>query len=451
MATYQGNKGQSYATIEPALGKGGEGSVYSIQGRADLVAKVFTDSFRTEKKKRKLLVMLAKPITSSAVAWPQDVIFENGKFVGYVMRKLNRPKDLNEIYDPSGPLKSLKLRPRVLMAQNLCAAIYAVHQAGQVCGDLNPKNIQVEPDYRVTLVDTDSYHLTGTDGKLFSCSVGREEYLPAEIQKKLKIGHTLDTAPQPTFSRESDLFALAIHIFALVMNGCHPFSTAVSPIAIKKQPSITNPQPQENIASGSSPFFVSKPGLTIPTYAPQITVLPKAIQDLFVKAFCDGHVTPGARPSSKEWYDALGQWLKTISDSSPALAPATPAVMPAPTLTYTPAPYTPPVIQPAVPASSHSSLSSKSTVKAFLLCLFLGPFGGHNFYVGKIGLGVLFLFTGGFLGIGSLVDMFRIAYGHFYDEDGYALAPSKGCKIYCWINLLLTLAFITIGIISEYG
>ena len=41
---------------------------------------------------------------------------------------------------------------------------------------------------------------------------------------------------------------------------------------------------------------------------------------------------------------------------------------------------------------------------AFLLCFFLGTFGAHKFYEGKIGLGVLYLFTCGLFGIGWLID-----------------------------------------------
>lgn len=40
----------------------------------------------------------------------------------------------------------------------------------------------------------------------------------------------------------------------------------------------------------------------------------------------------------------------------------------------------------------------------FLLCLFLGPFGVHKFREGKIGMGILYFFTGGLLGIGWLYD-----------------------------------------------
>ena len=45
---------------------------------------------------------------------------------------------------------------------------------------------------------------------------------------------------------------------------------------------------------------------------------------------------------------------------------------------------------------------------AFLLCLFLGFFGAHKFYEGKILMGVLYIFTLGLLGIGWVVDLILI-------------------------------------------
>lgn len=41
---------------------------------------------------------------------------------------------------------------------------------------------------------------------------------------------------------------------------------------------------------------------------------------------------------------------------------------------------------------------------SFLLCLFLGYFGAHKFYEGKIGMGILYLVTFGLFGIGWFVD-----------------------------------------------
>ncbi len=41
---------------------------------------------------------------------------------------------------------------------------------------------------------------------------------------------------------------------------------------------------------------------------------------------------------------------------------------------------------------------------AFLLCFFLGYLGAHKFYEGKIGMGILYLFTGGLFCIGWFID-----------------------------------------------
>lgn len=45
---------------------------------------------------------------------------------------------------------------------------------------------------------------------------------------------------------------------------------------------------------------------------------------------------------------------------------------------------------------------------AFLLCLFLGGIGAHKFYEGKIGMGILYLLTCGFFGIGWFIDCIRL-------------------------------------------
>lgn len=47
---------------------------------------------------------------------------------------------------------------------------------------------------------------------------------------------------------------------------------------------------------------------------------------------------------------------------------------------------------------------------ALCLCLFLGVFGAHKFYEGKAGLGVLYLLTGGLLGIGVVIDFITILF-----------------------------------------
>jgi TM2 domain-containing membrane protein YozV len=64
------------------------------------------------------------------------------------------------------------------------------------------------------------------------------------------------------------------------------------------------------------------------------------------------------------------------------------------------------------------SRTEKLILPAFLLCFFLGVFGAHRFYVGKVGTGILQLLTLGGLGVWALIDMIMIIVGAFTDRDG---------------------------------
>jgi TM2 domain-containing membrane protein YozV len=65
--------------------------------------------------------------------------------------------------------------------------------------------------------------------------------------------------------------------------------------------------------------------------------------------------------------------------------------------------------------------SPKKLLLALLLCFVLGAAGVHRLYVGKNKTGILWLVTGGLLGVGVLVDYVRIAAGRFTDRDGLRL------------------------------
>ena len=47
---------------------------------------------------------------------------------------------------------------------------------------------------------------------------------------------------------------------------------------------------------------------------------------------------------------------------------------------------------------------AKNKWVSFLLCIFFGYLGAHKFYEGKVGMGLVYLFTGGLFLIGWIVD-----------------------------------------------
>lgn len=317
---YQGTKGTIYDAVEPALGHGGEGTVYRIKGKPDRVLKIFRDDKRTEMRHKKLRAMIDinpdKNILDQ-VTWPIDVVYDIKGFAGYVMPVVTDGDNLNVVYSDS--YKATQ-EEKIHIAMNLCAAINSVHNIGQVCGDLNPANIKVYPNGRVKLIDADSYHIVDKkSGRTYRCEVGIPEYIPHEVQLKMKGGADLKTAPLPTYTVDTDNFALAVHIFALLMHGCHPFACAADNSSAgignlsRNQNSIVCPQPIDNICCGFFPFYNKSLSLTTPVYAPSVQVLTPEIMTLFVQAFCDGYKNPSNRPTPVQWYAALEKMRRTLT------------------------------------------------------------------------------------------------------------------------------------------
>ena len=68
-----------------------------------------------------------------------------------------------------------------------------------------------------------------------------------------------------------------------------------------------------------------------------------------------------------------------------------------------------------------TSSSDKSRKTALILCLFGGLFGLHQFYVGRIGKGFLYIFTAGLFLFGWIGDLLKILNRTFTDNVGNPL------------------------------
>lgn len=320
MLEYHGKNGSTYSVKEERLGKGGEGSIHEIEHMPEYVAKLFKPDKRSPEREEKICKMTMNNMPEDVlqcITWPLDVLYDENGFVGYVMKRVKSVASLSELYSDT----KYNLHIRMYAAYNLCAAIDTIHSVGQVCGDLNPRNICINLDgndkdvYHVTLVDADSYHFV-TEGTIYRCEVGLADYLAPEIQQKISGDITLKNAPLPTFTRETDLFALAVHVFSLLMNGSHPFACAKKEngnvtntmeqmTEVANRDSVVAPQPIENIKNGFFPFYIRKANIDIPVYAPEFESLTPKLQELFVRTFVEGYKNPEKRVQAQEWLEAL--------------------------------------------------------------------------------------------------------------------------------------------------
>ncbi len=327
---YQGMTCKIYQVEEERMNGGGEGTIHGIVGMNGYVAKIFKPDKRSADREEKLRCMVKKGATVKNlehITWPLDVIYNAEGFAGYVMQRIENVQSLTAVYNGD----KYNLRFRLLAAYNLCAAVETVHNMGQVCGDLNPQNICINLNvndkanaFKVTLVDADSYHFS-TEEKTYRCEVGLADYLAPEIQKKVSGGVTLRNAPLPTFTKETDLFALAVHVFCLLMNGCHPFAcakrmngtvenTMSQMTSSSERESVVAPQPIENIKDGYFPFYDSRENVTIPIYAPPLSSLPQELRTLFIRTFKDGYEDPTKRATAEEWCRAMQPLVQQLQE-----------------------------------------------------------------------------------------------------------------------------------------
>lgn len=75
----------------------------------------------------------------------------------------------------------------------------------------------------------------------------------------------------------------------------------------------------------------------------------------------------------------------------------------------------------------HHSHLNKDWIILILLCWFFGCFGVHRFYTGNIFIGIMFLCTFGFFGIGMLVDLYFIVTEKYHDGYGRVVPRNVCC------------------------
>ena len=282
--SYKGSKGNTY-TIGAKIKGGGEGTVYEVVGHQNKVAKIYLPKILSERKnlENKILAMIKQPVKNAIdssghvfICWPEEAIYDNsGFFCGFIMPKASSVTKLQLLYlsdTRKQKLPNFTWKVLLVIAFNLANAVNSVHAAGHIVGDFNPNNVLVDNNGKVTLIDVDSFDIK-SDGNRYPCEVGVEDYLAPELQGK--------NMKHANFTEESDRFSLAIHIFQLLMDGNHPFHSAVKSNLNSKHTSPIAP----HIANGECGYIKQSNSGEIPPGAPPYTMLPQKVRDSFLQVF----------------------------------------------------------------------------------------------------------------------------------------------------------------------
>ena len=203
------------------IGGGGEGTVYHVEGHAELVAKIYHELPSAEKSEKLIaLSRLGNERLFKMAAWPVDVLRDrpDGNVIGFVMKKIAQAAEVHTLHSPKSRLKKFPEASWAFLlhvATNIARAVATMHEHGFVIGDVNPKNILVTRQATVYLLDCDSFQFR-SEGKTYRCGGGFPEYTPPELQGIPFAA--VDRTP------EHDCFGLAVVIFQLLFLGRHPFS-----------------------------------------------------------------------------------------------------------------------------------------------------------------------------------------------------------------------------------
>lgn len=294
------------------LGSGGEAEVFEVGGRADVVAKIYRRS--SAERTAKLRAMLSAPPSDptraqghQSICWPTSLLFDSGRInIGFLMPRIDSARSLPlfKLYNPNDRQEvapGFTWQYLVRTAANIASVVSAIHAKGYVVGDLNESNLLVSDSALVALVDCDSMQVPKPGGAtVFRCPVGKPEFTAPELQ-----GCNFSRVDRV---KPHDNFALGVLIFELLMEGTHPFSGVWR---MGGDP----PTIEERIRRGISPYVGASAVMPMPG-APSIDILPSSLQGLVLRCFRDGQQSPGARPSPREWQNALTAFEAALSTCS---------------------------------------------------------------------------------------------------------------------------------------
>ncbi|MTJ32307.1 hypothetical protein FJR37_22500, partial [Aphanizomenon sp. UHCC 0183] len=153
--------------LKKKINEGGEGEIWetSVDGQ---LAKIYLEKNRSTEMYAKIKFMIEHPPVNptkhqghNCFTWPTRLVRDDKqKFLGFLMPKIESAKELINLYSPqlrNSLLPEFNWKYLLTAAKNLAWIIYHIHERGYILGDIQPKNILVNNQALITIVDTDSF------------------------------------------------------------------------------------------------------------------------------------------------------------------------------------------------------------------------------------------------------------------------------------------------------
>lgn len=129
--------GSRSVAVGKLLGKGGEGQVYSLNGRSGAAIKIYDSRLRAEREEKvRAMVYGGFAAQTHLVAYPREIVSDRrGNFLGFVMQLVSGYRPIHELYSPKSRQRyfaKADYRFLVRTALNMARAVGRVHQTGCV-------------------------------------------------------------------------------------------------------------------------------------------------------------------------------------------------------------------------------------------------------------------------------------------------------------------------------
>jgi DNA-binding helix-hairpin-helix protein with protein kinase domain len=286
--------------LDSQLGKGGEGTVFSVTNDQKIVAKVYNQQINAQKAaKLDAMARMADADLLRFAAWPISTIKDRGVVCGFVMPKLVGYRPLHDLYNPASRKQNFPradFKYLVHASRNLSAAVAAIHKRGCVIGDVNQGNAYVhETNATIALIDCDSFQIASS-GQNWLCEVGVAHFTPPELQNISGFGAVIRTP-------NHDAFGLAVLLFHLLMFGRHPYAGLY--------PSSTHVLLEEAIKRNWFTYSsnASKYGVKPPPGTASLNTLGPDVWRFFENAFGPNYQQ---RPQAHHWVTALDSLERSL-------------------------------------------------------------------------------------------------------------------------------------------